>query len=91
MRLEAIHAHLRKQPFIPFRVFLSNGATHEVRHPEMMWVSRIEVGIALEPTSGPALGEDDIPYRFAYCDPVHIVKLEPINGQPSKERKTKRK
>ena len=75
MRLEAIHAHLRKQPFIPFRVFLSNGATHEVRHPEMMWVSRIEVGIALE------LGEDDIPDRFAYCDPVHIVKLEPINGQ----------
>lgn len=75
MRLEAIHAHLRKRPFVPFRVFLSNGATHEVRHPEMMWVSRVEVGIALN------LGEDDIPDRFAYCDPVHIVKLEPINGQ----------
>ena len=90
MRLQAIQAHLRKRPFVPLRVFLSTGETHEVRHPEMMWLSRIEVGIALEPTSGPVLGEDDIPYRFAYCDPVHIVKLEPINDRAVK-RKTKRK
>ena len=90
MRLQAIQAHLRKRPFVPLRVFLSTGETHEVRHPKMMWLSRIEVGIALEPTNGPVLGEDDIPDRFAYCDPVHIVKLEPINDRAGK-RKTKRK
>ena len=84
MRLEAINTQLRKHPFVPFRVFLSNGATHDVRHPEMMWVSRLEVGIAME------LGEDDIPDRYAYCDPVHIVKLEPLNGRRKNPKRPKR-
>ncbi|HUY33776.1 MAG TPA: hypothetical protein VMV69_13580 [Pirellulales bacterium] len=34
MNTEAIQAMMRRQPFAPFEVHLSNGEVHEVRHPE---------------------------------------------------------
>ncbi len=84
MRAEEIRNHLRRQPFQPFRLYLSNGLFYDVRHPELMNVGRRDVIIALE------IGEDDIPERFAYCDPVHVTNIEPIDGAKGKHRKTKR-
>ena len=75
MRPDQIRSHLRKQPFSPIRVFLSDGSTYDIRHPELAAVSRAEIVIGLEATG------DDVPDRFAYCDPVHITRIEPINGQ----------
>ena len=74
MRAEEIQNHLRRQPFQPFRVYLSDGVFYDVRHPELMNVGRREVVIALE------VGEDDLPERFAYCDPVHVTNIEPLDG-----------
>ncbi len=34
MRAEEVRESLRSQPFSPFRVWLSNGSFHDVRHPE---------------------------------------------------------
>jgi hypothetical protein len=34
MRPDAIRELLRKQPFRPFRVYVSDGATYDVAHPE---------------------------------------------------------
>ena len=91
MRAQQILAHLRKQPFVPIRIFVSDGATYDVRHPGMAAVSTVEVVIGLEPTSGPASFEDDVPQRFAYCDPVHITRIEPLNGAKRKRRKPTKK
>ncbi len=85
MRAQRILAHLRKIPFVPIRVFISDGSTYDVRHPENAAVSSAEMVIGLEPF------EDDVPHRFAYCDPMHITRIEPINGQKPKRGKTKRK
>ncbi len=74
MRAVDIRAHLRKQPFEPFRVFMSDGATYDVRHPELAAISRTELHIGLDNR------DDELPHRFAYCDPVHVVRIEPING-----------
>ncbi len=74
MRPAQILAHLRKHPFAPIRFFLSDGSWYDIRHPEMAAVSRAEMVIGLEPT------QDDVPDRFAYCDPVHITRIEPIDG-----------
>jgi len=74
MRADEIRAHLRKQPFRPIRVFISDGSYYDVRHPELMLVTRTEVVIAMD------AGDDQIPERSAYCDPVHITRIEPING-----------
>jgi hypothetical protein len=30
-----LHDAARRQPFIPFRVILTTGATHEIRHPDL--------------------------------------------------------
>ena len=85
MRPQQILAHLRKRPFVAIRVFLSDGACYDVRHPEMAAVSRAEVAIGLDPT------EDDVPDRFAYCDPVHIVRIEPLDGTKPQRRPRERK
>ncbi len=74
MRAEEIRNHLRREPFLPFRLYLSNGVSYEVRHPEFMYVGRREVVIAVE------LGEGDVPERSAYCDPLHVTHIEPIHG-----------
>lgn len=74
MRPEEIRSHLRRQPFQPFRVYLSNGMSYDVRQPELMAVGRRDVVIAIE------VGEDDLPERFAYCDPMHVTNIEPLDG-----------
>ncbi|MEK7711012.1 MAG: hypothetical protein AAB341_03865 [Planctomycetota bacterium] len=83
MRPNDIISHVRKQPFQPVRVFISDGSSYDIRHSEMMMVGRTEVVIGLL-TDG-----DDVYDRFAYCDPVHINRIEPINGKTIR-RRTKR-
>ena len=82
MRADEITRHLRRQPFRPIRVFISDGAWYDVRHPELMYVARSEVVIGLDP------GTDVIPESSVYCDPIHITGIEPINGKrPARRRR----
>jgi len=85
MRAEEIRHHVRRRPFQPFRVFLSDGSSYDVKHPELILVARRDVVITVE------LGDDDIPERLAYCDPVHITRIEPLNGQGRRRRTPRRK
>jgi hypothetical protein len=85
MRPTDLLEHLRKQPFQPIRVFISDGKSYDVRHPEMMLITRTEVVIALDP------GVDEVPERKAYCDPVHITRVEPIDGHARRRRATGRR
>lgn len=81
MRPADIRKQLQRQPFRPFRVHLSDGTKLDAQHPELAYVSRTEVIIALE------LGDDEIPERSAYCDPLHITHIEPLNGKKATRRK----
>lgn len=85
MRAEEIRNHVRTQPFRPFRLYLSNGASYDVRHPELIYISRREVIVALE------VGEDDVPERSAYCDPMHVTNIEPLDGTERNGREAQRK
>jgi hypothetical protein len=40
MRPEEVKNWLKREPFVPFRMVLSNGRTFEVQHPEMIMVGR---------------------------------------------------
>lgn len=75
MNFETLLDQVRKQPFEPFRLYLSDGSQYDVRHPEMIAVSRRTVAIPLGPQKG------DVADRLAICDPLHIVRVEPINGR----------
>ena len=81
MRPDEIRAHLRKQPFEPIRVYISDGASYDVRHPEFMLVTRTEIVIGLAPKG------TLIPDRSVYIDPIHITRIEPINGKSRARRR----
>jgi len=42
-----LHDAARRQPFIPFRVILTTGATHDVRHPDLIMVGTRSATIGL--------------------------------------------
>ncbi len=85
MRAEQIRAHLRREPFLPIRVYVSDGSSYDVRHPELMFVSRSEIVIGLDTR------DDEIPDRSVYCDPVHITRIEPLDGPKPKRAPSRRK
>lgn len=78
MRLEDIRAHIRMQPFHPIRVFVSDGSHYDILHHDFMIVGRSQVTIGL------ARAADDFPDQNAYVDPVHITRIEPINGKKTR-------
>ena len=74
MSPDRIRNHLRREPFLPIRIYMSDGSSYEVRHPEMAVVTRRDVFIALPPLQG------DMPERAVFCDPLHVTRIEPIDG-----------
>jgi hypothetical protein len=73
MKAEHLIELLEERPFSPIRLHLSNGRTHEIRHPEMAIVSEEIVTIGLPPDETSLLAE-----RITYCSTSHIVEAEPI-------------
>ena len=74
MAPEEIAARLRRQPFVPFRMTLTEGSTYEVRHPELCMVGRRSAIIGITTRDDP----DRLFDRSVDVDLLHIVKLEPI-------------
>ena len=74
MRPDRIRELLRATPFQPIRVFLSDGSSYDVRHPELALVTRRHVLIALP------LENDRLPERYVTCDPLHITRIEPLEA-----------
>jgi hypothetical protein len=66
---------LKREPFEPFRMCLSDGLSYEVRHPELVWVglSSLMLGFPAQP---------DSPFyeRAIKIALRHIVRLEPLEG-----------
>ncbi len=83
MRPADLRELVRKQPFEPFRLHLSNGVHYDVPHPEMVIVTRTQVVVAV------GSRKEDLPEQLVYCDPLHITHIEPINGAKPKGRKKK--
>jgi hypothetical protein len=68
--LEAV----RRRPFAPFRMTLTEGSTYEVRHPELCMVGRRAVVVGVLAPGRP----DQLFDRSVTIDLLHIVKLEPV-------------
>lgn len=76
MRPEDILEILRTRPFEPFRVYLTDGAAYEIRHPDMAIVQRSKVTVAVP---GPA-GPDGPAERTVNCALIHIARTEVLNS-----------
>ena len=73
MRAEDFLALLRRQPFIPLRIHLSNGSRYEIRHPEMASLTRHGLMVLLGSSY-----DEGIPDAWAYCSWLHVTHVEDI-------------
>lgn len=77
MTADALFARLRRRPFVPFRLILSSGTTYDVLHPEMLFVSKSGVTIAIyDRDQQPA--PDEIPARESLISFLHIAATEDL-------------
>jgi hypothetical protein len=72
---------LRKRPFEPFRVYLSDGRTFDIRYPELNLVGATFFHIGI-----PEKGVEDPYMDYAVNVPLdRISRIEPLgNGQPAR-------
>ena len=70
-----IRAILNRRPFRPVRLFLSDGSSHAVPHPEFAWVfgGRVFVGV-------PAQGAADLEAEVKELSLLHLTRIEEIRS-----------
>lgn len=79
MRAEEFVQILRRRPFVPFRVHMTDGQTYDIRHPELVIVlrQRVDIGVGPDPATG-------VVERVDFCSLLHIVRVEDLPpGAPS--------
>jgi hypothetical protein len=69
MNAEAIRGYLRREPFEPFVIRMSNGEVYEIRHPECALVMKTKVIVGYP--------EED---RTVTCALVHINSVEALQA-----------
>ncbi|MFL5241708.1 MAG: hypothetical protein ACJ8FY_06340 [Gemmataceae bacterium] len=79
MRPEKLEELLRRRPFVPVRVYLSDGTTYDIRHPEMALLTRSTIDIGLTAQQGSTIAD-----KVVYCSLIHIEKADQV--QEEKDR-----
>ena len=74
MTLRDFQAALRRRPFEPFRLFVSDGAAYDIRHQELCVSGQRSVFIGIKESDTKELAYD----QYAIVDLVHITRLEPL-------------
>ncbi len=71
-----------QKPFVPLRLYVSDGTVHEIRSPELIWVG---IGMAVLVVPLPEQEGTDKPLieRTIHIDLRHIVKVETEAAQPT--------
>jgi hypothetical protein len=76
MRPEDVLTELRRQPFVPLIIRLSNGREYLIRHPDLVFVGRSTLNIG---TTAPDLP----PNVFDHYDIVFLLHVAQIAPAPS--------
>ncbi len=76
MRPEDVREFLRREPFRPFRLTLTDGRTYDVMHPELAIVGRSSVEIGLARPDDP----ENIAERLISVSLLHIMQIEPLES-----------
>lgn len=77
MTADAVFARLRRRPFVPFRIILSSGTAYDILHPEMLFISKSGVTVAIyDKDQRPS--PDEIPMRESLVSFLHIAATEDL-------------
>ncbi len=76
---EDLEKKLRHRPFQPFRIYLTDGAAYDVRHPELVLLGRrsLVLGLAGDP-------EATLYERTVDVDLLHITRVEHLESRSPK-------
>ena len=77
MTADAVFARLRRRPFVPFRLILTSGTTYDILHPEMLFVTKSGVTVAIYDKDQRA-APDEIPVRESLVSFLHIAATEDL-------------
>ncbi|MFM8494378.1 MAG: hypothetical protein ACKOEM_02480 [Planctomycetia bacterium] len=69
MNVETLREFVRRQPFEPFVIRMSNGEVHEILHPECLAIGKNRV-VVTDPDTD----------RTVYCALIHINTVEPLEA-----------
>jgi hypothetical protein len=75
MDVEEIAKLIKAQPFVPFRICLTDGSGYDVMHPDFVLLAKsvIDVGI-------PSAKASPIADSIVRISPLHIVKIETLQA-----------
>jgi hypothetical protein len=76
MRAEDLLELLRARPFKPFRLYVTDGRTYDVRHPDQALVLRSRVILPLPAGSA-------VPEGSEHLALIHIIRAEEISPSPA--------
>ncbi len=81
MRRDDVVQALQAKPFRAFRIHVSDGGTFEIRHPEILMVTRHAAIIGLQ-GNGPGALSDAYPVieRHSVVDLLHITRIETLDA-----------
>ena len=84
MRRNELVEALRPGSFRPFRLYLSDGGTFDIRHPEMLMVTRHSAIIGIVEKQGNGNSGEEYPdiERTARVDLMHVTRIEELQGRP---------
>ncbi len=74
MRSTVVNRWLKRFPFVPFRIVMTDGLCIEIRHPDQAVAEYAEVSITTNnPDPQPTIGGYTISVSY-----LHIMRIEPI-------------
>ena len=76
MRPEDVLKFLRRRPFRPFPLTLTDDRTCDVMHPELAVVSRSSVEVGLARPDDP----ENIAERLISVSLLHVMQIEPLES-----------
>jgi hypothetical protein len=75
MQFEDLARRVQARPFVPFRMYLTDGSIYDLRHPELIMLGKRTTVVGV--TSNPQQKHFD---HLVDVDLLHIVRVEAIEA-----------
>ena len=81
MRRDDLVEKLRQSPFRPFRLYMSDGGTFDIRHPEMLMITRHSAVVGMLEGRGNGNSGEGYPRieRYTDIDLLHVTRVEQLS------------
>jgi hypothetical protein len=75
MTPEELRDEIRRQPFEPFRLVMTDGEGYDIRHLDLLWVGRRTAYVGLTGQPGQTFFE-----RSVKVDLLHVIRIVPLDA-----------